>query len=287
MSLIPEAETITDDLLLKLASTLFRSAMAASRRLILGIAGIGGAGKSTLAARLLAAVNDASTRSQRTIRVAGAEGSAQAPERLTRDVRSGASADSSPGHPEMFPGSGRGQEKELAVLVPMDGFHFSNARLEQLNRRQRKGAPDTFDVDGYLALLRRLREEPQSKHGNRDVSIPFPVYDRDLHEPVLRPGQHAVAAHHRIVITEGNYLLLDESPWSQLADLLDVCWFLDTTLEQSREWILARHIRGGRSPQDAAAHYERCDLANARLVHEKMRRPDRVLWWAINPESQI
>ena len=165
-------QSITDALLADLARDLAGRAASTSRRTILGIAGIGGAGKSTLAARLLAAVNDDSIRGRRTLGVDGAEGSAQAPERSARDVGSGAPADSSPGHPKMFSGSGREQGMEIAVLVPMDGFHFSNAMLEQLNRRQRKGAPDTFDVEGYLSLLRRVREEPQSEHGNRDVSFP-------------------------------------------------------------------------------------------------------------------
>lgn len=240
MSSTPAAQTITDELLATLARGLVERATSSTRRFIVGIAGIGGAGKSTLAARLLASVNHVAV--------------------ATCDTRSA--------------------ERQIAVLVPMDGFHFANAMLERLNRRQRKGAPDTFDVHAYLALLRQLRGT-SADAGNGPAPIPFPIYDRALHEPVLQPEQNAVMLHHRIVITEGNYLLLDEPPWTQLADLLDECWLLDTPFERSRDWILARHVRGGRSPQDAAAHYERCDLANARLVREKLRQPERVLRWPV------
>jgi pantothenate kinase len=155
-----------------------------------------------------------------------------------------------------------------AALVPMDGFHLTNARLDQLDLRQRKGAPETFDVHRYVELLSMARREPAA-------SMYFPVYDRSLHEPVLREtDSQRIDADTRIILTEGNYLLLDIDPWRRLADVLDECWLLDTSIEQARSWIIARHVRGGRPAEHAQAHYEAVDLPNSRLILRHMRSPD-------------
>ncbi len=159
-----------------------------------------------------------------------------------------------------------------AVLVPMDGFHLSNRCLTELDLVYRKGAPATFDVDGYLELLKRARS-PGS-------NIPFPVYDRKRHEPVMdHTPEHTIAHDVRLVLTEGNYLLLDTHPWSRLESILDACWFLETPQDVARAWTIDRHIRGGRSPADATAQYERNDALNTRLVLDHMRRPDLILRW--------
>lgn len=134
-------------------------------RRVLGIAGPPGAGKSTLADRLVAALD------------------------------------------------GR------AALVPMDGFHLAAAELERLGRADRKGAPDTFDAAGYTALLRRLRA-PDPVH-----AVYAPAFDRSLEEPVA--GSLPVAPDVPLVVTEGNYLLLDDGPWAPVRGLLDEVWFLD------------------------------------------------------------
>jgi pantothenate kinase len=218
-------ETLDDPWLSREACRLvLAAAQPRPTRYLLGIAGIGGAGKSTLAARLLAAVEQAA------------------------------------------PG--------MARLVPMDGFHLANAVLDAWGLRPYKGAPQTFDAAGYIDLLRRLRDADA-------LSMPFPVYDRALHEPMLRPGDPAstVDASIRLIITEGNYLLLDQPPWSQLADVLDECWLLETDAVTARQWIIGRHVRGGRSAEDAEAHYERTDLPNANLVMSCQRQPTRRVRW--------
>jgi pantothenate kinase len=81
----------------------------------------------------------------------------------------------------------------------------------------------------------------------------------------------------RLIITEGNYLLLDESPWRELSQVLDACWWLDTPMEVARERLLARHIRGGRSRENAQQHLARSDEPNMRRVLERRRKPDHIM----------
>ncbi|MFJ5737056.1 nucleoside/nucleotide kinase family protein [Streptomyces microflavus] len=145
-----------------------------------------------------------------------------------------------------------------AVLVPMDGFHLAGAELERLGRADRKGAPDTFDAPGYTALLRRLRD-PDPDH-----PVYAPAFDRALEEPVA--GALAVTPDVPLVITEGNYLLLDEGPWAPVRGLLDEVWFLELDPEVRVRRLVERHVRYGKPPVVARAWVERSDEANARLV---------------------
>jgi pantothenate kinase len=162
----------------------------------------------------------------------------------------------------------------FACVLPLDGFHFTNDRLDDLGLRDRKGAPETFDAEKYIRLLHCLRSTPAA-------ITRYPVYSRQLHEPVYRDDDtYAALSTTRLIITEGNYLLLDAPPWNALAEVLDECWLLHTAISRAKEWIIERHRRGGRSSEDALRHYERVDLKNAQLVSEKMRKPDRVLRWA-------
>ncbi|MFJ2149605.1 nucleoside/nucleotide kinase family protein [Streptomyces microflavus] len=147
-----------------------------------------------------------------------------------------------------------------AVLVPMDGFHLAGAELERLGRADRKGAPDTFDAPGYAALLRRLRDpDPDPDH-----PVYAPAFDRALEEPVA--GALAVTPDVPLVITEGNYLLLDEGPWAPVRGLLDEVWFLELDPEVRVRRLVERHVRYGKPPAVARAWVERSDEANARLV---------------------
>ena len=165
----------------------------------------------------------------------------------------------------------RETERAAAVLIPMDGFHLSNERLAALDLSGRKGAPETFDASGYIATLRRFRNAADTGR--------FPVYDRMCHEPVW-PGDDAsrVTADTRLILTEGNYLLLDESPWRELADVLDETWWLDTPMETARQWITKRHRAVGRTQTDAERRWHN-DRQNAQRVLQAMRAPDRVLRW--------
>ncbi len=161
----------------------------------------------------------------------------------------------------------------LAVVVPMDGFHLANAELARLGRAGRKGAPDTFDAAGYVALLRRL------KHPEPGETVYAPQFRREIEEPVA--GAIPVAPEKRLVITEGNYLLMD-GPFAPVRDLLDESWFVATDEPQRDAWLLARHIAFGRSVTEARAWINATDLPNARLILATRDRANL----AVDPQAQ-
>ncbi|EID81095.1 MULTISPECIES: nucleoside/nucleotide kinase family protein [Rhodococcus] len=152
-----------------------------------------------------------------------------------------------------------------AVVVPMDGFHLAGAELVRLGRSGRKGAPDTFDAAGYLALLRRLRE-PDGE------TVYAPEFHRDVEESYA--GSIAVPPDVPLVITEGNYLLLDEQPWSRVRGLLDEAWFLAPDEEERVARLVERHVRFGKSPEDAREWVRRSDERNTALVEPGRARAD-------------
>jgi pantothenate kinase len=156
-----------------------------------------------------------------------------------------------------------------AVAVPMDGFHLAQTELERLGRADRKGAPDTFDAAGFVALLRRLRAPVDGE------VVYAPEYRRDLHNGVA--GAIAVPSDVALVVTEGNYLLLDAFGFSPVAGLLDEAWFVapDDGVRLSR--LVARHQRFGKAPDAAHAWSHGPDEANARLVAPTAARADVVV----------
>ncbi|MDX3238740.1 nucleoside/nucleotide kinase family protein [Streptomyces sp. ME03-5709C] len=155
-----------------------------------------------------------------------------------------------------------------AAYVPMDGFHLSNAQLDRLGLRGRKGAPETFDVDGYLHLLRRLRSP-----GGRVVYAPD--FDRALDEPVA--AGIAVAPGARLVVTEGNYLADDAPGWREVRDLLDELWFVEATPAVRERRLLTRHVTGGRTEAEARAFIEASERPNALRVEATRRACTRVV----------
>lgn len=158
-----------------------------------------------------------------------------------------------------------------AVVVPMDGFHLANAELARLGRAGRKGAADTFDAAGYVALLRRLRAQGAGE------TVYAPVFRREIEEPIA--GAIPVEPDTRLVITEGNYLLLDQGPWAAVRALLDEAWFVDTDDGQRRERLVRRHMQFGRSLEAARAWVEHTDEPNARLIAASRARADLVVDW--------
>lgn len=189
--------------------------LARGGRRLLGIAGAPGAGKSTLAAQVAAALGDA------------------------------------------------------CVVVPMDGFHLAQTELERIGRADRKGAPDTFDADGYVTLLQRLRA-PRPGH-----VVYAPEYRRDLRNPVA--GAVAVPAEVPLIVTEGNYLLLDAHGFAPVAGLLDEAWFVAPDDDVRLARLVARHERFGKAPAAARAWSTGPDAANARLVAPTAVRADVVV----------
>lgn len=159
----------------------------------------------------------------------------------------------------------------VAEIAPMDGYHLPNSMLRTTGSFARKGEPDTFDVAGYLAGLRRLRTTPLGK------PVAWPTFDRRIDAPV--PGG-VVVDRQSIVLTEGNYLLLDDfdgRAWSAVRTLLDECWYLDAPRELIEDRLLRRHIRGGRTQAAAIRKVHESDLRNADLIATTMARADLIL----------
>lgn len=161
----------------------------------------------------------------------------------------------------------------LAGSVPMDGFHFSNAVLDELGRHQRKGAPDTFDVDGYLAILDRVR---QAAPEGEPREVLAPVYRRDLHEPVAAGTR---VAGRGIVVTEGNYLALNSLGWEGARERIDLLIMVEVDEAELIRRLVARHMSFGRHRADAGHWVRAVDLPNARLVADCANRCDEI--WRI------
>jgi len=147
-----------------------------------------------------------------------------------------------------------------AVLLPMDGFHLPQSRLVELGRRDRMGAPDTFDLDAYVATLAALRPA----FANSGVAVAAPGFDRATEEPV--PAAVTVPPEFPIVVTEGNYLLLGDGGWERVAPLLDAVFFVTVDRDIRLSRLIARHEEFGKSPADAAAWATGPDERNAVLV---------------------
>lgn len=159
---------------------------------------------------------------------------------------------------------------ELAMVVPMDGFHLGNAIIDGTPLRQRKGAMDTFDVGGYLSLLRRLVW--------RDEAVVYaPEFRRTLDEPVA--ASIAVPASVPLVITEGNYLLAEPAPWKDVRAQLDEVWFMDTPRPLRLARLVERHMEFGMDRAAAEAWAAGPDEANAVLIEATRHGADRVIPW--------
>ena len=168
------------------------------------------------------------------------------------------------------------------VVVPMDGYHLAQAELERLGRADRKGAPDTFDAAGFVALLARIAaQRPPEDADHADgtgVADPTagvvwaPLFRRELEEPIANavPVDPATP----LVVVEGNYLLLEDGAWAGVRPLLHECWYAAVPDDVRLGRLVARHVAHGRSPQAAAEWVHRSDEANARLVATTAVRAD-------------
>ena len=155
-----------------------------------------------------------------------------------------------------------------AVYVPMDGFHLADSALVSLGIVDRKGAPETFDAWGYAAILHRLREEAEKV-------VWVPGFERVLEQPLA--GAIGVGPEAQLVVTEGNYLLLDRPEWRAVCAELDEVWFLHCPDDVRRPRLVARHVEFGKSPAEAETWVSRVDDANAALVSASGHRADRVV----------
>lgn len=144
-----------------------------------------------------------------------------------------------------------------AALVPMDGFHLANSELVRLGRRDRKGAIDTFDAAGFVALIRRL-------HRADEPVVYAPEFRRDIEEAIA--GAIPVAREVRLVVTEGNYLLTERTPWTDLSQLIDQVWYVDPGEDLRIARLVCRHIAYGKEPDAARAWATGTDQRNAELI---------------------
>jgi pantothenate kinase len=149
----------------------------------------------------------------------------------------------------------------------MDGFHLPNDVLRDRGLLAVKGAPETFDAMGFLALVRAIRDT--------SVTVSCPAFDRTIDAVVadcvsVDPGDV-------VVVVEGNYLLLDRPPWSSLSEAFDAVAYLDVPDEIRRSRLIARHVEFGRDPVDAAEFVHRSDQANAALVQASCIRADLIV----------
>lgn len=155
---------------------------------------------------------------------------------------------------------------ERCAHVPMDGFHLADVQLARLGLLDRKGAPETFDALGYAALLARIRSRP-------DTTVYAPGFERELEQPLA--AAVAVPPSAQVVVTEGNYLLLDLPEWHEARSGLDEVWHVVCDERQRVERLVARHVAFGKSPAQAREWVERVDGPNARLVEASAHRADR------------
>ena len=153
-----------------------------------------------------------------------------------------------------------------ARAVPMDGFHYDDRVLIQRGLRARKGAPETFDAAGFLHLLRRLRDEDE---------VAIPLFDRDLE--ISRAGADIVTPDDRLLIVEGNWLLLDEAPWN--AARYDLTVFIDVPEAELDRRLLDRWAHFGKTPEDARAWIDGNDLPNIRRCIAGSRGAEVSIRW--------
>jgi pantothenate kinase len=157
--------------------------------------------------------------------------------------------------------------QDAAVVVPMDGFHFDDIVLNSRGLRPRKGAPETFDYPGFAALLKRIRA------GEPEIAIP--VFDRSME--LSRAGAAIVGSDIKFVLVEGNYLLLDEEPWTALNGLFDFSIFVDVPRGELERRLMERWRGHGKSDDEARAWIASNDLPNIERVLARRRQADLVI----------
>jgi pantothenate kinase len=155
-----------------------------------------------------------------------------------------------------------------AMVVPMDGYHFPNAKLQDMKLLELKGIPDTFDADGFVDLLRRLRH-------NTGENVYCPLFERGVEASI--ENAIVIEPRHKLCIVEGNYLLLRKKPWDECKIYLDQVWFLDVTFDTILPRLLARHLQGGRTPEGARDKVDSTDLPNARLIEQTRAYADKLI----------
>ena len=159
-------------------------------------------------------------------------------------------------------------EQQAYAHVPMDGFHLSDQELTRLGVLDRKGAPETFDADGYAALLQRLRSA-------RKAVVYAPGFERTIEQPIA--GVIPVFPTATTILTEGNYLLLDRPEWESVRNQCNEIWYCEQDNDLRVERLIQRHIQFGKSPAEAEAWVHTVDEKNAELIQATRANADLVV----------
>ncbi|USP82035.1 uncharacterized protein yc1106_09309 [Curvularia clavata] len=219
------------DLVKRSEKLLARQAADPSRRMLVALAGVPGAGKSTVSDALL-------------IELAA---------RGIRDV----------------------------AVVPMDGFHYTREVLSTFEDAElafkRRGAPFTFDAEGCVRLVKLLKSTPVTVEGEEDLCVTAPSFDHAAKDPV-QDGIR-ISSRTRLIIIEGNYTLLRQKPWDQIAEICDERWFVDAPVDVVRDRLAQRHLaaRIETSKAAAVARAEENDIPNGELIRSLLIQPDVVI----------
>jgi pantothenate kinase len=148
-------------------------------------------------------------------------------------------------------------DSKTVSIIPMDGFHLSNEELISLGRRDRKGAPDTFNVEGFTLLIKSVKIDHSVDHK-------FPIFHREIEASIADEGM--VPKESKVVVIEGNYLFSEAHGWNGIYPLLDHSWFIEIDDEIRIERLIARHVRYGKTREEAEAWSRGSDETNARFI---------------------
>ncbi|MDX5351024.1 MAG: nucleoside/nucleotide kinase family protein [Paracoccaceae bacterium] len=160
---------------------------------------------------------------------------------------------------EKLVGKLNGRQPGLAVVLPMDGYHYDDLHLVPAGLRPRKGAPNTFDVGGLYHTLARLRARDEAE-------VAIPVFDRKIE--IARAGARLIPASVAVIVVEGNYLLLEQAPWNRLRPVFDLTAMVDVPEHVLRARLRGRWERLGLTEAEIQAKLEENDLPNGRLVRD-------------------
>lgn len=158
--------------------------------------------------------------------------------------------------------------EELVIGLPMDGFHLTSAEIAKIGRLDRRGAPDTFDAEGFVSALRRIAD-PSSP------SLKWPQYNRRTNEPVS--DAITVSTSVRLIFVEGNYLLLPCPPWNEISQIIASIWYVSADSDITEARLRRRQLEAGKTVPEAQLFVERSDMLNAELVEKTKGNAERVV----------
>jgi pantothenate kinase len=237
-------------------AAVIETAAQPDRRIVVGIVGPPGAGKSTIADAVVEQLNLLAARQPHAVQPHASQTQKTQSSQLRWMPRS--------------------------ALLPMDGFHLPQQRLVELGRRDRMGAPDTFDVDGFIQTLTALKQPAafdasgsSANPGNSGNAVFAPGFDRSIEEAV--PNQIAILPEFPIVVVEGNYLLLGTDGWERAAPLLDLTFYVQLDQEERLRRLVDRHVRFGKTADAARAWALGPDEANAMLIAATSTYADHII----------